>query len=107
MVVWFVLVFGSFTANAQLAKHVYSLDKDSVSDESFSASDFSVVAEKQSSPLFSKFTEDSDTITLGGLNGMFDGLQLFKERNHGRILSPVSQVFAQPRPRTRLRPGRS
>ncbi len=43
---FFVSAFAIFSANAQLTEHVYALDKDSVSDESFTASGFNIVSEK-------------------------------------------------------------
>ena len=77
------MIFRSFGANAQLAEHIYALEKDSVSDETFSALNFNIVAEKELNTFGRKLTEDSNTVTLGGLNGLFDGLQLFKNETTG------------------------
>ena len=75
------LVFASLEAKAQLTEHVYALDKDSVSDETFSATDFVVAGERIRA--YRRISENGDEISLGYLRGMFSNLTLFENETTG------------------------
>ncbi len=92
-VVVMVFLFGGFSSNAQLSEHIYSLDVESVDDTMFSASDFNIVAERRPST-FQGSVSGRQQCQSWLLVRVFLWNEVFQERNHGRILSPVSRVFA-------------
>ena len=78
MILLFLLVPAKADA---LTEHIYALDKDSVDDASFSASDFNVVAERNEfSFAIKQFSPDGDTVEHGKLYGFFEDFTLFKNK---------------------------
>lgn len=69
------------SANAQLTEHIYALDKDSVSDATFTESDFIAAAEAVNS--WNQISPGADTVNVGSLRGTFSGMTLFENETTG------------------------
>lgn len=90
-VVPFVLFFEDFSANAQLAEHIYALDKDSIDDASFSSSDFNIVGEKN--PARHKISPNGNKVNLGYPRGIFSGLTLFKNEETDEYFLHIPDAY--------------